>query len=148
MKISPRGIDLIKKCEGFRSRSYLCPSGVPTIGYGHTKGVHLGMACAQTEAQEWLEEDLAYFSKIVGDQVQVPLNENQFSALVSFAFNVGALNFISSTLLKLLNQGDYSAVPDQLRRWVFGRDRKTKAKIKLGGLVRRRELEAALWESK
>jgi len=106
------------------------------------------MACAQTEAQEWLEEDLAYFSKIVGDQVQVPLNENQFSALVSFAFNVGALNFISSTLLKLLNQGDYSAVPDQLRRWVFGRDRKTKAKIKLGGLVRRRELEAALWESK
>lgn len=148
MKISPRGIDLIKKCEGFRSRSYLCPSGVPTIGYGHTKGVYLGMACAQTEAQEWLEEDLAYFSKIVGDQVQVPLNENQFSALVSFAFNVGALNFISSTLLKLLNQGDYSAVPDQLRRWVFGRDRKTKAKIKLGGLVRRRKLEAALWESK
>lgn len=148
MKISPRGIDLIKKCEGFRSRSYLCPSGVPTIGYGHTKGVYLGMVCTEAEAQEWLEEDLAYFSKIVEDHVQVPLSATQFFALVSFVFNVGALNFISSTLLKLLNKGDYEAVPGQLRRWVYGRNPKTRAKIKLKGLVKRRELEIELWESK
>jgi lysozyme len=77
--------------------------------------------------------------------VQVPINSNQFSALVSFVYNVGDGNFASSTLLKALNKWLYSEVPNQLKRWKFGSDPVTGKKIELPGLVKRRQMEADLW---
>lgn len=145
MKVNSSGLSIIKECEGFRSKAYLCPSGVPTIGWGRTKGVSLGMICTLSEAQAWLEEDVAYVVKVIKFSVKVPLSENQLSSLVSFIYNVGVTNFLSSTLLKVLNQGQYSLVPAQMRRWIYGRDKRTGTKISLPGLVKRRELEVSLW---
>ena len=88
-----------------------------------------------------MAQDLERFEAAVNDGVQVALNQNQFDALVSFAFNVGRQGFKSSTLLKKLNQGLYDEVPAQLRRW-----NKTGGNV-IQGLVNRREKEIALWQS-
>jgi lysozyme len=106
----------------------------------------LGRSCNETEAECWLAQDIDYAERIVQLKVDVPLNENQFSAIVSFVFNVGASNFISSTLLKLLNEGLYDKVPEQMKRWKYGRD-KGGNKIELTGLLRRRQAEAELWST-
>lgn len=139
MKISSRGIDLIKKYEGLRLDAYLCPAGVWTIGYGTTKGVKKGDKITQQAAEKLLADDLTKFEIGVTCPVTVPLSQNQFDALVSFAYNVGLGALRSSTLLRLLNAGDYKGAADQFRRW-------NKAGGKeLAGLTRRRADEAALF---
>jgi lysozyme len=145
MKINQEGVNLIKRFEGFRGKAYLCPSGKPTIGFGTTKNVFLGMTCTEEEAESWLRRDLEYFESKVNEYVKVPLTSNQFSALVSFVYNVGAYAFKNSTLLRKLNQGEYHEVPNQLMRWVYGtvNGRKTI----LNGLLYRREAESQLWNS-
>lgn len=87
MKTSNVGIELIKKYEGCVLKAYKCPSGVWTIGYGHTNGVKSGMQITKTQALDYLKQDLSTFEKVVTDYVKVPLNQNQFDALVSFSFN-------------------------------------------------------------
>lgn len=140
MKINKEGLSIIKQCEGCRLKAYLCPSLIPTIGYGHTTGVKIGDIITQADADRYLLQDLKRFEQAVSALVKVPINENQFSALVSFAFNVGVGNLKSSTLLKKLNLRDYKGCSNEFDRWVYGSNKKP-----LEGLKKRRKLERELF---
>ena len=135
------GIALIKTYEGLHLTPYLCPSKIWTIGYGHTRTVRVGLKITADQADQMLDDDLRLVERAVQRLVSVPLNDNQFSALVSFAFNVGISNFEQSTLLRLLNRGWYEQVPAQLMRW-----NRASGEI-LGGLSRRRAAEGRLWNT-
>ncbi|MGL5712091.1 MAG: lysozyme [Cetobacterium sp.] len=140
MRISKVGIELIKKFEGCKLKAYYCPSKILTIGYGKTKGVTPGMVITLEEAENFLKEDLRYFELWVEKLINVPLNQNQFDALVSFTYNLGEGALKNSTLRKFLNDGRYDLVPAQILRWD-----KSKG-VSLNGLKRRREAEAKLFE--
>tara|TARA_Y100001970_G_C14217721_1_gene850676 strand:+ start:702 stop:1163 length:462 start_codon:yes stop_codon:yes gene_type:complete len=142
MEISQEGLSLIKKFEGCELESYKCAAGVWTIGYGSTKGVEEGMEISQERADMLLLEDVEVFEEAVSKLVEVPLEQNQFDALVSWTFNLGSTNLQNSTLLKVLNNEDYEGVPSQIKRW-----NKAGGEV-LQGLVRRREAEALLFEGK
>lgn len=133
------GVALIKNYEGLHLAPYLCAAKIWTIGYGHTRTVHVGMQITPDQADQLLDDDLRLTERAVQRAVQVPLNDNQFAALVSFTFNVGINNFQNSTLLKLLNRGWYEQVPAQLMRW-----NRVQGEI-MGGLSRRRAAEGQLW---
>lgn len=135
------GLDIVKEAEGLRLSAYLCPAGIPTIGYGHTKGVKLGDTCTREQAEEWLENDFFMAKQDVKAVVRVPLRENQLDALASFVFNLGVRKLIQSTLLKKLNAGDYSGAAAEFDKWVFA------GKVKLNGLIKRRAKERKLFES-
>lgn len=142
MKISQRGLDLIKQFEGLKLTAYLCPAGVPTIGYGTTKGVRMGQTITAAEAERMLAQDVEKFAKGVREAVKVPLEQHEFDALVSLAYNIGLGAFRTSTLLRLLNAGDKEAAAKQFDRW-------NKAGGKpLAGLTRRRAAERKLFEGK
>ena len=101
-KINQKGIDIIKKCEGCKLESYLCPARVWTVGYGSTgKAIIEGLNITQERADELLHNDINYFETIL-NKYKLKINENQFSALISLIFNIGAGNFNTSTLLKFL----------------------------------------------
>lgn len=133
---SVRDLSLIKEFEGLRLEAYLCPAKKWTIGYGHTKTAKPGMKITERGAEELLRQDLAWCEEAVRTGVKVPLTQNQFDALVSFVFNVGAGAFKRSTLLRLLNQGDYDGAASQFQRW-----NKAGGQV-LKGLTRRRKAEA------
>lgn len=137
--INSAGLALIKEYEGYVGHAYLDTGGVPTIGYGHTRGVKMGASCTPEQAEAWLQEDLASAEADVSKLVKVPLTDNQFSALVSFTFNLGGAQLGKSTLLKLLNAGNYAGAGSQFQFWVFDNGKK------LPGLIKRRAAEAALW---
>tara|TARA_Y100001972_G_scaffold82027_1_gene99776 strand:+ start:166 stop:609 length:444 start_codon:yes stop_codon:yes gene_type:complete len=139
MKISEEGKSLIKKFEGCELKAYKCAAGVPTIAYGRTKGVKMGDTCTQEQADAWLEEELEEYEGYVLKYVTAPLQQNQFDALVSWTYNLGPSNLSSSTMIKLLNAGDYHTVPNQMKRW-----NKVGGEV-VQGLVRRREAESVLW---
>jgi lysozyme len=138
-KTNKAGIELIKHFEGLHTEAYLCPANVWTIGYGHTQGVRKGQVITEAEAEQFLIEDLSSAESSVERLIACALNENQFAALVSFTFNLGAGNLKTSTLRRKLNGGDYDAVPSELARWV-----KAGGKT-LPGLVRRRAAEGELF---
>ena len=142
MKISIEGLSLIKKFEGCELNSYKCAAGVPTIGYGSTHGIQMGMSISKARAEELLLEDISKFEDIVDKAVTVALDQHQFDALVSWTFNLGGGNLNSSTMLKVINSGDYEDVPEQIKRW-----NKANGKV-LEGLIRRREAEALLFAGK
>lgn len=148
MKITNEALALIKKHEGLRLEAYLCPSKIPTIGYGATfyqdqSKVKLGDKITNKQADDLLEYHLRHFSKGLKQILKVQLNDNQFSALISFVFNLGLGNFKSSTLRRLINSG--TATEEQIRtqfdRWVFSKGKK------LNGLIKRRKDEADLYFS-
>ena len=139
MKIGYEGLKMIKHFEGLELNAYQCAAGVWTIGYGHTKGVQQGMVISEETADEMLVEELKEYENYINDMVNCPLNQNQFDALVSWVYNLGPANLQASTLLKVLNAGDYAGVPAQIKRW-----NKAGGKV-LEGLTRRREAEAALF---
>ncbi|HEY2011377.1 MAG TPA: lysozyme [Rhizomicrobium sp.] len=139
--LSQNGRLLVERNEGLRLQAYPDQGGIWTIGYGHTHGVKPGDVCTQAQAEAWLEQDLTFAQATVESLVKVPLTDNQFAALVSFAFNVGAGKFAGSTLLKRLNAGNYAGVPQYLTAWVF-----CDGKVN-DGLVQRRAREAALWRT-
>jgi len=139
MKLSENGKKLIKKFEGCRLKAYKCPAGVLTIGYGHTKGVTSNQIITQAEADRLFDEDIKTFENAVNSLVKVPLTQNQFDALVSFTFNLGIGALKNSTLLRLLNKGDYRGASQQFGLWVHV------GKIVLHGLVVRREEEKKLF---
>ena len=144
MNISEKGIELLKHFEGLRLEAYKCAAGVWTIGVGHTgPEVVEGLRISEVEAEELLKKDLWRFEQAVLQRVKVPLNQNQFDALVSFSFNVGINAFSSSTLLKLLNDGaDKQVVAAEFQRW-------NKANGKpIEGLTRRRKAESDLFLTK
>ena len=147
MFISKQGIDLIKQFEGCKLKAYLCPAGVWTIGYGHTKGVYPGMVITQDLAEKFLIDDIWNFEREVESLVHVPITQGQFDALVSFAFNVGsdidddeiAEGLGDSTLLKHLNQRRYSEAADEFLKWNRSRGRVVR------GLTLRRSAERTLF---
>jgi len=156
--INKAGIDLIKYFEAsgdFKEggdkrflKSYKDAVGVWTIGYGHTGKEHNdgsvkeGMTITPEEADDLLLYDIAGFAKAVRSLVKVNLNQDQFAALVSFAFNLGTGNLGSSTLLRLVNAGDLEGAAAQFGRWVYA------GKTKLNGLVKRRAAERILFNGK
>ena len=142
MKISQEGLSLIKKFEGLRLKAYKCSANVLTIGYGHTGGVKETDKITLEEADSLLEKDIAKFEEYVSDNVIVKLNQSQFDALVAWTFNLGPGNLRESTMLKRLNNQEYKSVPFEMRRW-----NKAGGKT-LDGLIRRREAESLLFESK
>lgn len=139
--VSTQGIEHTAEKEGLVYHAYPDPGtkGVPwTICYGHTKGVRPGMTATQAQCEAWLAEDLYVAERAVQRHVRVPLTQGQYDALVSFVFNVGEGQFRTSTLLRLLNQGDYKGACDQFPRWVYANKRV------LDGLVTRRTEEQAM----
>lgn len=140
-KISQAGLDLIKQFEGCRLVAYQCSAGAWTIGYGHTVGVHRGMKITQAQAEAYLKQDVAKFEKYVNNASYVPftdkLNQNQFDALVSFAFNLGQGN-----LMKLCKGRTINQVPVAMPQYC-----KANGKT-LPGLQRRRKAEATLYNKK
>lgn len=140
MTTSDAGIQLIKKYEGCCLDAYLCPAKVPTIGYGHTEGVKLGMRITQEQADSLLTGDLVSREAAVRRLVRVPVTQGQFDALVSFVYNIGTGAFERSTLLKKLNAGDTRGASAQFAVW-------NKAGGKeLPGLTKRRAAERALFD--
>ena len=98
---------LVKELEGLRLEAYLCPAGVPTIGYGHTRGVKLGTRISAEQADQLLTVDLERVRLQLMQSVKVPVSEGQFKALLSFAYNFGAAAVKDSTLLKYVNAGKF-----------------------------------------
>jgi GH24 family phage-related lysozyme (muramidase) len=139
--INQTGLKLLTTFEGRKLAAYDDGAGVWTIGYGHTKGVREGMTITQAQAEQLLREDLEKFESFVEDAVKVAINDNQFSALTCFCFNVGpgSKGFGGSTLLKLLNRGDLQGAANEFRQW-----NKVNGKPWLG-LTRRRLAERALF---
>lgn len=117
MKISPKGVSIVKQFEGCRLDAYKCPAGIWTIGYGHTgKDVSPGMQIAQTEADRLLAADLVRFEDGV-NALGLTLTQGQFDALVSFAFNLGLSSLRKSTLLKKLKAGDVAGAGEEFLKW-------------------------------
>jgi lysozyme len=146
MKISQKGLDLIKKFEGFSAKPYICPAGVPTIGYGatyYTNGAKVTMS-DEPISEEWAEKLLSNmthtYEKGVESLVVPKITQNQFDALVSFAYNVGVTNFKKSTLLRLINKDPNNPeIATQFMKWVRGG-----GKV-INGLIKRRQIESKLY---
>lgn len=139
-KLSAHGAELIAEFEGFRAKPYQDAVGVWTIGYGHTEGVGPSTKrVTKKQALELLEKDAAKAATAVRDLVHVRLTQNQFDALVSFTFNLGAGALAESTLLRLLNEGDYTGARKQFVFWDHAGGQV------LEGLKVRRQAEAALF---
>lgn len=141
-RINKAGLQLIKDSEGLQLTAYKCPAGVWTIGYGHTgPDVRPGLTITPREATELLQADLLKFERAVSALVTITINDNQFSALVSFAYNVGEGALARSTLLRHLNAGRIAMAAQEFLRW-------TKAGgVELPGLVRRRRAERDLFST-
>ncbi len=140
MKTSDDGINLIKQYEGCRLDAYKDVVGVVTIGYGHTEpGLAMGTKWTQQQCEDGLRKDLARFESSVTANCKVALTQNQFDALVCFSYNVGAPALASSTLMKLLNAGDYTGAAEQFLRW------NKAGKLEVPGLTKRRQGERALF---
>ena len=141
MKTSETGLSLIKKFEGLRLSSYYCPSNVLSVGYGRTgTGVYEGMTITEAQADLFLLEDVVRFEEAINTLVEVDLNQNEFDALVSFAFNCGVSALKESSLLRRLNAGEEkgSVFREELPRWVNG------SNGLLPGLIMRRSAELEL----
>ena len=147
MKISPRGLELIKDFEGFSSTSYLDVVNIPTIGFGNTfyedgRKVKLGEQISKTDALKLLEVVANRdFADKIFPSIKVKVTQNQFDAMVSLAYNIGTGAFLKSTLLKKVNANDFTGAGEEFLRW-----NKANGKEVLG-LTRRREREKQLFLS-
>lgn len=153
--------NLIEEAEGCRLMSYQCPSGIWTIGIGHTKGVKMGMTCSRAQAIKWFFEDIREREAQVNDLLNdngVSINQNQFDSLISFVFNIGIGKFLKSTVWKLM-KGDPNN-PEIVKWWQMWNKGNYKDGIDndgdglideeeelapLPGLVKRRKLETDLY---
>ena len=146
MNLSDEGYRLIRSFEGYHTRlkdgscaAYLCPARVPTIGFGCTKGIKLGMVWTADEAEAGLRREIAKFEAAVSRLVTVSTNQNEYDAMVSLAYNIGAAGFKRSTVLRRLNKGDRAGAARAFEMWNIGAGRV------LPGLISRRKREAALF---
>ena len=144
MEINQEGLNLIKHFEGLYLKAYYCPANVLTIGYGTTGSrVKPGMVINESTAAQWLLEEVkekeAGVSRLTSHLLNQEHHSNEFSTLVSFAYNCGVNALANSTLLKKLNSGDTAGAADELLRWNKGGGRV------LAGLVRRRKAERELF---
>lgn len=157
MKMSKKGLDKLAEWEGVKTEVYKDSAGLPTIGVGHLltkdelrsgkinilgRNVKYGDGLTEDQVEALFQQDIVSRETAVDKLVRVPLSQNQFDALVSFVFNVGRQAFQNSTLLKVLNDGRYQDVPDQLERWIYSGGKK------VDGLVNRRRNEISLWNSR
>lgn len=164
MLASPAAYAIIQDSEGLRLDCYLCPSGVPTIGWGRTgRGVKMGMKpITREQADAWLKEDIAECERMLNEKLPLAVSQGQFDALVSFLFNLGPGRkkgtlgskdegrdglFVlrtgqPSTLWRRVCAGDHAAAANEFGRWIYGA-----GGASLGGLVKRRAREAALYRS-
>lgn len=141
MKISEKGLKLIKEFEGLRLERYFCPAGKSTIGYGHLIKTGDALKITEEEADELLIKDVEVFEKELLDIVTVPLSQDQFDALLSFTFNMGITQVRTSTLIRKLNCRLILDCPDEFLRWCYiGKDKNF-------GLMKRRLKEACLFMS-
>lgn len=143
-QINATGLRVIKHFEGLRTTAYRDPVGIWTIGYGHTSmagppPVVPGMVITPAEAEAILQQDLDIFENGVTNALTTATNSDQFSAMVSFAYNVGLTAFRNSTLLRKHNARDFAGAADEFLRWVYAEGQV------LPGLVRRRQAERALY---
>lgn len=154
MQVSTGFFELLEEIEGRDSKMYLDSGGAPTIGIGHLlskeerlsgkiyiNGEYIKYTDGLTEKQinDLVVQDVKLPVYVVNTSSKVPLNQNEFEALVSFVYNIGNTAFKNSTLLKLLRTGDYASVPAQMRRWVHDGGKVVK------GLANRREKEVMHW---
>lgn len=140
LSLGKNGLELIKNFEGCVLKVYLDAIGLPTIGYGHLiKPGESFTKITQKEAEDLLKSDAQIFVDGVNKLLEVKVTQNQFDALVSIAFNIGLGNLKSSTLLRLINAGDYKGAADQFPRW-----NKAGGKV-LNGLTNRRNAERDLF---
>jgi lysozyme len=134
-------LDLIRRFEGLRLRPYLCPAGVPTIGYGHT-GPEVTMRSppiSRSLAEAWLEEDAARACAMaIRISPALAIDRARLAAIADFVYNLGSGRYKASTLRRRVDAGDWDDAAEQLGRWVWGGGRK------LPGLVTRRAAEAVL----
>ena len=139
MTTSRKGLQLIKEFEGLRLGSYKCPAGVWTIGYGHTKGVKQGQVIDQGKADDYLVEDIAPIERLLND-LRINFRQEQFDALVSWIFNLGASAFQRSTLyIRIGTNASDEEITDQMVKWVNA------AGKPLVGLKKRRIAEANMF---
>ena len=140
--IGKKGLELIKKFEGFKSKPYVCQAGKWTIGYGHTNGVtEATRPVTEEEAETMLMEDLMRVTGDLNRLVPESLTQGQFDALCSFCYNLGVPAFQNSTLRKVIdrNPNDHERIRTEFMRWVYVKGRSS------DGLIRRREEEADLY---
>ena len=139
MTVSPEGKNLIKSFEGLRLEAYRCPAGVPTIGWGHTKGVKMGQHITLAVAEDLLVEDIAPIEHLL-NALGINFRQCQFDALASWIFNLGEGKLKSSTLLKKIKaDASDEEITDQAVKWIYV------AKKPVAGLMNRRALEANLF---
>ena len=146
MKISNKGLELIKEFEGFSSVAYLCSAKKATIGYGNTfwedgTPVKIGDQISKERAETLLKHVVDNFSVAVEVDIKIEVSQNQFDAMVSLAYNIGLGAFKNSTLLRQLNRGNFVGASQEFLRWD-----KSNGKPLLG-LTRRREREKLLFDS-
>lgn len=139
MKASNQGKNLIKEAEGLSLDAYLCPAGIPTIGWGHTKGVKMGQHITKGQAEDMLVEDIAPIERMLNG-LRINFRQEQFDALTSWIFNLGEGRFNSSTMLKrILENAKDEEITDQLIKWTYSGNQQ------LPGLIKRRVAEANLF---
>lgn len=144
MRASQACIDLIKRFEGLNTTAYICPAGKKTIGYGHTGEPWPGDTVTEKQAENLLIQDVATRALQIEkalNAAEIEVNQNQFDALCSFAFNVGVEALLDSTLWQYLEKGDYAGAAAQFERWIYADGKKLK------GLVLRRQAERRLFEA-
>ena len=122
MRMSAAGLAVVKEFEGLRLKAYKCPAAVWTIGYGHTSAagapiVNPDLVITKEDAEEILKEDMEQYEAGVRKYVKVGLTQNQFDALVDFAYNAGVGRLSTSTLLKKVNAGKFDEVPAEFMKW-------------------------------
>jgi len=140
MKTNEAGLALIRQFEGCRLKAYKCPAGVWTIGYGWTHGVKPTDQWTQAQAEEMLVKGLNQYENAVQSAIGAhATTSNQFSALVSICYNIGAGNFVKSSMLRHHKAGDYAKAADAFLLW-----NKAGGKV-LNGLTKRRQAERALY---
>ena len=142
-RVTPASIDLVKRFEGYRPNAARLPDGRWTVGYAHVRFARQGLQVTREEAQSLLYLDLSDVADQIDRRICAPLNDNQFSALTAFAFNIGLDSFASSRVLQLVNEGEYNLAAGAMEMW---------RRVELGGqrqvvdaLVRRRAAEKALF---
>lgn len=150
-RISEKGEALIRKWEGFYPEPYYDSVGVLTIGYGTIANSDLGievkpgMRIDKARANELMGIELRWMESEVNKLLRVPLNQDQYDAVMSFVYNLGVGRLKQSTLLKRINAKDFSRADDEFEKWVYATDRRTGQRYKLKGLMNRREDEAKLF---
>lgn len=141
MKLSAKGKHMIQEFEGLRLTAYKCSANVWTIGYGHIKDVKSDMTITEEKANKLLDQDLNNFIIGVNHLLKVKVNQNQFDALVSFAFNLGLGALSNSTLLKKVNRKDFDGASLEFHKWRYANGKEVQ------GLLNRRLKEQELFES-